>query len=78
MDAETYVSTVLNRLPTIDPPDPDMPWFIRTLQQQGFTIDEAVAYCYLTEEVNPTLDEGFALARMRIIQTKVEGRTKGK
>ena len=74
MDAETFIAAVLNRLPTIDPPDPDAPGFIRVLQQQGFTVGEAIAYCSLTEEYNPTLDEDVALARMKAIQTKVEGR----
>ena len=70
-----YIAAVLARLPT--PTDPMEVNFIGGLQKDGFTTDEAVAYCMCTEEFNPTLDETVALRRMAAIMDKVEKRKAG-
>jgi hypothetical protein len=40
------------------------------LYKRGYTKDDAVRYLYVTEEVDPDLDEDVALARMKRISDK--------
>lgn len=72
MSTSTYVSSVLSCLPTID--DSEMSSYIATLEQDDFTIEEAVAYCRCMEEFNPTLEEDIALRRMSDIRLKIKQR----
>lgn len=60
----------LPKLPAGSPDDIDMGIFIRSLFFDGFSVDDAVAYCQCMEEFNPTLEEDVALERMDKLREK--------
>ncbi len=76
MDFETFLAKVLDRLPVLALPEnqPSREG-LRTLFQEGFTVDEAVAFEMCSEEINPQLDENIALRRMAAIRLAVKNRS---
>lgn len=72
MTEEEFVKTAFQKLPAIEDPN-DIPHVNTCLKQcyiAGFTLDDAVQFTRLTEEVNPTLDEDLACRQMAEIAKK--------
>lgn len=76
MTSEDFADRVLTSMPDIDDPrDNEAVWQgARTLFHDGFTVSEAIAFSLLLEEVNPDLDEKFALQEMGRIRAVVAKR----
>jgi hypothetical protein len=76
MDIEVFTDTVIARLKTSAPARHTLTeddWkqeriFIGGLYRTGFSVDDAVKYELLTEEMNPDIDEEDALCKMELIQ----------
>ncbi len=69
---EQFVSAGIARLPAI--PDPHdlaaVRCGLRGMCLEGFTLEDAVAFSRCLQEVDPTLDEAEALARMAAIRSR--------
>jgi len=74
MTPEQFVANVMSRLPLI--PDPDdfksVARGVIDLHSMGFSTTDAVAYSRLLEEVNPELDETYAITQMERIMSKYD------
>ncbi len=67
-----FVDQVMSRLPKI-PDERDIPMLQLDAAKyfdEGWTVNDTVAYFRCMEEVNPELEEGIALARMHAIIKK--------
>jgi hypothetical protein len=76
----SYTSEVLAALPSITNPENAeiiSLHIISTLENDGFTVNEAIEYCKCLEEINPDLDESVALNRMYGIRLQVKARMQG-
>lgn len=71
---EEYVEKVLSKLHIRSDEDAQAIAEMRHLYDAGFTLDEAVEYCSLYEEISPETDETIALARMNKISRQVNDR----
>lgn len=71
---EKFLAAVRKQLPDItDERDAEvMDLNILQLQEEGWTVDEAVSYSKCFEEVNPQLEERAALQSMRTIREAVQ------
>lgn len=77
MDKNVFVDKVIKRITESYTMDPFDVGHIRStianqLFHRGYTIDDAVAYVTCFEEVQPSLPEEIALARMEKIEAKYQ------
>lgn len=67
----TVMGRIVDQYPAIDVGDlSHVGRCIEQTHNEGFSVEDSVAYCKCLEEVNPTLDEDIALARMDRIRSK--------
>lgn len=75
MEHDEFIQAVFERLPSLEPDDKaHITALVSRFFHKGWTLEDAIAYCRCTEEVNPTLDEDIALTRMNVLSLKYKNK----
>jgi len=73
VSVEQFVDDVIARLQPLPggaDDDDGLRTIVAGLQRDGFSVDDAVAYCRCLEELSPDLDEEVALTRMARLRAR--------